>query len=219
MLLRGKRSSPEKTNQSLNQDESIDDPIPMQEDSIEVPPVLDLNINTDESDQDEHTTDKPNTDEHVLSVLEQPPSSLDSDSEDLIVPAPAPISVEDDDSSDPVNITDAARGDMVPPPNGAKRKTAAAETATTARRTRRPRGDTCEDVQRNQEPQAVFFWQRRGETLAGSLLSLKTRRPVIIRAEEEKRSREAQIRMRLQTIEKNPGPRFMTEEGRENRLY
>lgn len=111
MLLRGKRSSPEKTNQSLNQDESIDDPVPMQESSIEVPPVLDLNINTDESDQDEHTTDKPNTDEHVLSVLEQPPSSLDSDSEDLIVPAPAPISVEDDDSSDPVNITDAAGPD------------------------------------------------------------------------------------------------------------
>lgn len=118
MLLRGKRSSPEKTNQSLNEDESIDDPVPMQEDSIGVPPVLDLNINTDESDQDEHTTDKPNTDEHVLSVLEQPPSSLDSDSEGLTVPAPAPISVEDDDSSDqtddpadPVNITDAAGPD------------------------------------------------------------------------------------------------------------
>ena len=57
MLLRGKRSSPEKTNQSLNENESIDDPVPMQEDSIGVPPVLDLNINTDESDQDEHTTD------------------------------------------------------------------------------------------------------------------------------------------------------------------
>ena len=67
-------------------------------------------------------------------------------------------------------------GDMVPPPNGAKRKTVTAATA------RRPQEDLCKDVQQEREPQEVFFWQQRGETLAKSLLSLKTCRPEIIHA-------------------------------------
>ena len=73
------------------------------------------------------------------------------------------------------------------------------------------------NVQCELEPAAVFFWQRRGRTVAKFSLSLKTCwRKTEIAVEEERRL-EVEISIRLVTVEKNPGPRDKTERGKEER--
>ena len=95
------------------------------------------------------------------------------------------------------------------------------QAGTSIRMANRPggqRGRQNWNVQGNLEPAAVFFWQRRGKSVAEISLSLKTCRPDTVSAiTEEERRLVVEIKYRLQTIESNPGPRDKTEEGREAR--
>ena len=103
-----------------------------------------------------------------------------------------------------------------------KREFPVVQAGTSIRMANRPggqRGQNWNELkQGNLEPAAVFFWQRRGKSVAEISLSLKTCRPDTVSAiTEEERRLVVEIKYRLQTIESNPGPRDKTEEGREAR--